>query len=79
MERIVLKIMIDKFYGMVEFYKESRKMESVNYALEEIQKLNKILNEMEYCYNLDFTKPELNELIAEANNQFNVDFTNGKV
>lgn len=33
MERIVMKIMVDKFYGMVEFYKESRKEESVTYAL----------------------------------------------
>lgn len=79
MERIVLQIMIDKFYGMVEFYKESRKLESVTYALEEIHKLNKIQAEMEYCYELDFTKPDSNELIAEANGTFNVDLTNAKV
>jgi len=36
MERTVLKIMLDKYYGMIEFYKESKKPDSVKLAQDEL-------------------------------------------
>ena len=78
METQVLKIMIQKYYDLVDFYQETSKPEKIETARQELQKLKETYNDVLFYQKLDFERASSNELILSANKEFNVDFGNSR-
>jgi len=79
MERDIARLMEAKYYKAIEFYQDLKDAKQVTLAKEELQRLSKTFQEIEYLYRLDFSKASEDLLIQAMLKEIPIDLSSSKV